>query len=324
MSTKKRIAIVVQNFRKESELPEYMIWEIAQAWRKMGFDVRFVSEDDTSWDADFVVPHMNLTVTPKTAYDSYPSGAVVLNRKVFDVRKTIISRNLVKEGDPYTGPVIVKTDGNCGGMPERIAAQHESRALRIRLAAIDKIKSLYRVLRTGSFHKLARTKGIPPMKYPVYDSVADLPKGVFNNPDLVVEKFLPEMEDGMYCIRYYKFLGDAEVASRMKSTKKVVKGRSVSHLEEIEVHPTIRKIRHEMGLDYGKMDYVEIDGEAHLLDVTKAPTGGAVEGLVEWQKANSEHLATGISKWIPEMPASQAIKNDAPFKFQFSSSAETN
>jgi hypothetical protein len=43
----------------------------------------------------------------------------VINRRVLDISKSTISANLVRPGDPYAGPVIVKTDRNYGGLPER-------------------------------------------------------------------------------------------------------------------------------------------------------------------------------------------------------------
>ena len=45
----------------------------------------------------------------------YPT---VVNRRVTDISKRRISTNLVGPHDTYSGPVILKTDRNFGGLPQ--------------------------------------------------------------------------------------------------------------------------------------------------------------------------------------------------------------
>lgn len=48
-------------------------------------------------------------------------------------------------------------------------------------------------------------------------------KVVWHNPDLVVERFLPERHDGHYCLRVWMFLGDKETNTLCYSAHPIVK-----------------------------------------------------------------------------------------------------
>ena len=68
--------------------------------------------------ADLLVPHVDLTHMPSdyaAFVDRYPA---VLNRTVKDISKRRISDNLVRQDASWDGPVIVKTNLNCGGLTE--------------------------------------------------------------------------------------------------------------------------------------------------------------------------------------------------------------
>jgi len=57
-----------------------------------------------------------------------------------DIRKSAFSRNLVRPGDGWDGPVIVKSDLNCAGRPERLLREPawvRSHAPRPRLCGIS-------------------------------------------------------------------------------------------------------------------------------------------------------------------------------------------
>ena len=60
--------------------------------------------------------------------------------------------------------------------------------------------------------------------YPIFPSLHDVPRGVFKNKRLVVEKFLPERDGSAYCLRYCYFFGDRAVNMLMRSNDRVVKG----------------------------------------------------------------------------------------------------
>jgi hypothetical protein len=89
---------------------------------------------------------------------------------------------------------------------------------------------------------------------------------------LVIEKFLPEQKDGMYCLRQYTFLGKSEINTLAYSEEPIVKARSVTRREILaEPYPGLREIRREMAFDYGKFDYAVRDGGQA---VSRMGTGG--------------------------------------------------
>lgn len=97
-----------------------------------------------------------------------------MNGAATDIRKRMVSRHLLRSGDAWNGPVIVKTDLNCGGWPE----------LRIHERAIAA---------RSTEGRLSSDLSIPSTEaYPVLDSLRDVPDAVWNDRDLVVERFLPD------------------------------------------------------------------------------------------------------------------------------------
>jgi hypothetical protein len=109
----------------------------------------------------------------------------------------------------------------------------------------------------------------------VFDSLAAVPVGVWRNPNLVVEKFLPERnEDGEYLLRIWVFLGDSEIYYQGVSRDPVVKGANTirrEFLDPADLPPSLRETRKRLGFDYGKFDFGLVDGEVVLYDVNRTP-----------------------------------------------------
>jgi hypothetical protein len=105
--------------------------------------------------------------------------------------------------------------------------------------------------------------------YAIFDRLSEVGPEYRSHPHLVVEKFLPEMRDGLYCLRQYGFLGDEERTSVLMSPEPIVKARNVTRKERIEGGPpeAVRARRRELGFDYGKFDFVVHEGEAIVFDV---------------------------------------------------------
>ena len=107
----------------------------------------------------------------------------------------------------------------------------------------------------------------------------------------MVERFQPEIENGNYVLRVWLFLGDKDYNIKMYSREPIVKAGNIIGREIVESVPdALRKIRTTLGIDFGKFDYVMVDGEAVLFDVNKTPTTTAKEQPSE----NLMRVATGI------------------------------
>ena len=242
--SRRRIAILVHERDGRPFTARYIVWALRRLWRRQGHEVLVLRGPGREIDADVLLMHVDLTVIPDDYLEYARRFPVVLNGSVHDISKRAISTQLVSQGDAWDGPVIVKTNLNYGGVPEQLA--------RGPVAAI--------------WGRVTRRRTIDPLHYPVFPSMTDVPPEVFENPDLVVERFLPEREDDLYCIRVYLFLGDQWVCTRRMSPNPVVKEPAVVRRETVDVPEEIVEVRRRLGFDYGKFDFVVHEGYAYGFD----------------------------------------------------------
>jgi hypothetical protein len=136
-----------------------------------------------------------------------------------------------------------------------------------------------------------------PEKYPIYPSLRDVPQEVFDNKNVVVERFLPEKDGEDYCVRRWIFLGDREVSVRSKSKEKIIKPSNTFSIEEVPVPDELLSIRKTLGCDYGKIDYVIQGEEVVLLDVNRTMSSGGSHPT-DFAKKTSLWLAEGIKAFL--------------------------
>jgi hypothetical protein len=196
-----------------------------------------------------LIVHVDLTVVPDEYLRFAARYGTVVNGQVKDIRKSVISRQLVQPGDGWSGPVIVKSDLNCAGRGEQLVAG-----------------------RFPSFPFSIQSQ----RDYRVYESAKEVPPECFGHPLIVVERFLPEREQGRYFSRSYHFVGDVSTTVRLGSPQPIVLGHTSDSIEEIEPHPAVIERRRELCMDYGKIDYVVCDGNVVILDINKTTGAGGV------------------------------------------------
>jgi hypothetical protein len=282
----RHVAILVHEHDAFEET-RYFMREIAAVWqREKGMRVSLLRRPTPPMDVDFAVLHVDLTVVPPeylTFIHQYP---VVMNGRVTDNSKRRISGNLVHRGDDYDGPVIVKTNRNFGGTME-------ARMIRKGPLLDRLVHSLRSRLPWGWQSR------IPITDYPVFESMKQVPQVVWYNPDLVVERFLPERRDGHYCLRVWMFLGDQETSSICQSAHPVVKSSNIIRRQTVsgsEIPEDLRRLRRELGFDFGKFDYAIVDGRAVLYDANRTPSLGGLRE--EWSAPTIRRLAEGIHAFI--------------------------
>ena len=287
----------------------YLIEVLMKEWKAMGYTIQVMHGISQQVRADLVIPHVNLTIIPQEYRDFLRAYPNVINREVVDISKSKTSTHLVGRNDSYSGPVIVKTDRNYGGLPEERLFPR-SRLGRGKLAGVGR-RLLGRGKLAGAAGRLLakldrrETQGpswrsvqsLDPLAYPVFPSVHDVPKGVFENKNLVVEKFLPEVADGDHCLRYYYFLGSAGVCFLFRSKEtggiKPITPMHSHSVEEVPIPKELYAMREKLGFEYGKFDYVLRDEEVVLFDVNRTPATAALRkwGLMEQV---ARRLAEGI------------------------------
>jgi hypothetical protein len=254
----------------------HLIKYLADAWRDDGLEVAFVFGVDRFVPADLVIAHVDLSVVPDEYLEFAGRYPIVLNGEVKDIRKSTFSEQRVSRNSGYVGKVIVKSNLNHGGRPER-------RLLEPVVGSVDADRSLDQIVGRGRF----------PMDYPIYDRIEDVPGRFFATDDFIVEKFIPEWESGRYHARWFDFLGDCWTSLRSSSTSPVCRTYTRKETETIEPPPKLFELRKRFRLDYGKLDYVVHDGAVHLLDVNK--TTGA---FARPRPVVSRHLAAGIYSYL--------------------------
>jgi len=206
-----------------------------------------------------VFNHVDLTTTPKTYLDYFKTFPGGINTSLVDISKSLICReSLVSPDDGYQGAVIVKTNLNCGGTPE-----------------FDGLKRSGRLPQGLIKQNYSNARFMDPGNYPIYKNVCDVPPGVWENPDLIVQQFHSEMDDrGRYCLRHWYVLGSKGFQTMNVSEKPIVKGRNILDRQLLDepIPAALLQEKERLGVDYGRIDYIVSDGEAVLFDVNRTPS----------------------------------------------------
>jgi hypothetical protein len=282
------------------EPSQYLLLLAVNALRARGWRISFIrGVDHARADALLADPHppracfvhVDLTVIPEPYLALARRFPFAPNLATRDISKRSFSDHLVTRTDTYDGPVIVKTNNNCGGLKEAQLAQtaFPTRALH----------ALHRRLPWPLRSRLAAKS------YRIFDSKRSVPALVWLNRALVVERFLPELQEGMYCMRSWVFMGPRESLSIRKARTPIVAVPNVDARAFME--PTkdnlpdeIRRQRADLGFDYGKFDFVISDGRPVLLDANRTPTNQTMTPDERATEANN--LADGIECLLAASP----------------------
>jgi hypothetical protein len=266
-----RHILIVTHEHDEFADTNYIMRGFCEAWRESGLKVTVLRGLGKRVEADLAILHVDLTVVPKEYLEFMRQYPVAINAGVGDISKRRISRSVVSRGDGYDGPVIVKTNLNYGGGREAEVAQTTSL-----------VRKYIRAVRRRLPWSWRAEIGV--WDYPIFDSVAQVPRAVWHNRDLVVERFLPERREGFYCMRSWTFLGEAEKNTLMYANQPIIKSRVAVRKEDVEVPDELRRMRRELGFDYGKFDYAIVDGRVILYDANKTPTIASIPDNRLWLK----------------------------------------
>jgi hypothetical protein len=227
--------------------------------------------------------HVDLTQVPRPYLELARGYARCLNAGAADIAKRVVSRQLVTPDDAYEGPVIVKSDRNFGGVPERL----------VKLAQAGPLERLWD--RLAESLPTAWTGRLRSGRYFVLPSPRAVPGWVWRRRDLVVERFLVERQGAHYALNMWFFLGEADcIATSLATTPQVKAASTVSRLPlHDRVPESLRRRRRELGFDYGKFDYVMVEGEACLLDANRTPHCGPA-GFSDRGREICRRLAAGL------------------------------
>jgi hypothetical protein len=222
--------------------PRYQLDAMLIEGRSAGLRWFFTDPGQRFRPADAAILHVDQSVVDQPYLDLAARYPVAVNGRARDIRKRLVSRNLVQRDSGWTGPVLVKSDLNCGGRPEYLVAQRGGAA-----------------------------PAPPPPEYHLYDRIDLVPAAVWDDPCRVVERYLPERRDGMNVLRIWSFLGEYERCSWYTSPETIVKGRNIVSFGSAEVPEVLRQERQRLGIDYGKFDFAIGPEGPVLYDANKTP-----------------------------------------------------
>jgi len=276
----KKIAVIFHEHERKRNIRRFAIWHVARFWIKENIEPVFLFGTGKFVPAELALLHVDLTVVPEKYLEFSRLYPVVLNGEITDIRKSRFSKQKVRPGDGYEGPVIVKSELNYAGQPERKLSGHSLSRLAFRIKC-----------RFPSFRPEGLGMGpafASPQGYRIYHHANSVPADWFRRDDILVERFIPEIHRGLYGLRVYHFLGNRGVCMLRKARHPIVNTSTVVSREQVDVHPEIAALAKTLKFDFGKFDYVVHEGQPVLLDANKTPGGSAsarfIQMCSEWAK----------------------------------------
>jgi len=288
------MATIAVLFHERDRTPEnYVVHQLALVWQADGHSVHYMHGTKQRIPADILLMHVNLSIVPQRYQEFAGEYPVVLNRQVTDIRKSRISRSEVRPGDSWQGPVIVKSDLNFGGWPEQRFGQWSA------LHWLEERVPLLRRCRLKIDRIRQHNMPLYSCNYAILDGMADVPPKWWRSSRVVVEKFLPELQDSLYHLRIYQVLGSRWTCTRLASPHPIVKAHRSIAAEDIAPCPEVQRWARERHLDYGKIDYVVYNGEPVVLDINTTTGATANYRSEEALRAARRHLAEGLYSYLP-------------------------
>ncbi len=290
MSFKNRSIAVITHANDRFAQGGYLLSNLLKTCQSEGLHVEIVSDPHAVVPrADLAVAHIDITRVADEYAALFNHFPLVINGRVLDIAKPSFSQLIVRRDDPWNGPVIVKTSNNFGGMREM-----QERHLKGEITFGANVQRPWSKVEHLFF-------------YPIFESRAQVPSGAWRNPNLVVEKYLPERSaDGYYLLRNWDFLGDRGIYYVGYAKDPVVKGNNTIRreiLDEAEVPGSIRRAREKLGFDYGKFDFGFHQGEAVLYDVNRTPGLPRLECGGEKVIRHIPELAKGLDYFFGKLTA---------------------
>jgi hypothetical protein len=269
------IVILQHEVQRRFKVP-YLVMAFAERWRSRGHEVLVHFGVSTPPPAELAILHIDQTVVPEAYRALLARYPRVLNGRVLDASKSVYSRQAIKRETDWPGHVIVKTEANIGGRPERAARIHAQKEQASWIAP--------------------ETPHLA--EYPIYASVRTVPEKAWTTPGLLVEKFVPEKDEHGYYLRVWTFFGDRESCSRCRSPEPIVKSENVVQRVDVPVPDEMRAWRSRLGYDFGKFDFVRHGNEWLLLDANKTPSAPSGTMLTDDVRERLGAIADGMASFI--------------------------
>jgi hypothetical protein len=308
----RKIILILRDYPEEPM--KFAIDHYVLRWKDAGHRVIYHIGPNNIPVTDIVIVAIFPTVVSQEYVDIINKlPGVVINGKVLDTSRRRFSQLILSRTDNYTGPVIVKTNANYGGLSE-LYMSGERRALKMAILRAIRGLGTFRppivmsfLRKSGLLVIIKRLKDwkfdpewstvetLPILKYPVYEGIKDVPDGVWENNNLIVERFISNPENELFETHYCAFFGDKAIAGCLKSSNPIVKYKNAISDEETPIPDEVMQWKKDLNIDFGRFDYVESEGKYFLIDVNRVEGGGSSN--YEYP-AELDFLASGLEFYI--------------------------
>jgi hypothetical protein len=203
--------------------------------------------------------HVDLTEVPKAFQAIHRHYPECVNGRAATISRLLYSRARVFRDDPYAGPVIVKTILNHRGLPELRLYRTSNIVRRCAHALGKRITPGYE----------ARLCPV----YRAYPSLSAVPAGVWTDPRLMVERFLPGRLEPPIVKYRLDFFYDVELNMRSTYGSILCDPKTLIRTEVVtDVPAEVIAVRRALHLDFGAIDYFVLLGDAFVIDANKTVT----------------------------------------------------
>lgn len=227
---------------------------LADNWRANGIEVIDLSGTSAFVEADLLFLNLSRAVIPPDYARFAAQYPVSFNAGADDLRKHRYADGQLKAGAPYRGPVIVRTDLGFAAPPQTSKNRN----------------SLFGWRNSDRSNKPRSQGGSESGNYRIFASINDVPAEYFG-PQYIVQKFLPEEKDGRFILRQYYFLGDMHFLSLQTSGAAIIHTGTPMSLEEWAPPQELLTLRERLGLEYGRIDFVQVDGNPFVTSINRSP-----------------------------------------------------
>jgi len=253
------IEILVDRRRTFESIRHYKLKHMLGGLKRAGIEWRLIDNPAESEGGEAAFLHVDLTDVPADFIAAAHRYKRCVNRDASTIRRTLYTRARVLPDDAFDGPVIAKTVLNSQGAPELRYQNRRSLAARARYTA-------KKFLIPGYKRRLCPA-------YEIFDSLEDVPKSVWGDPRLLVERFLPGTMDLPIVKHRYDFFFEVELNTRVAYQSLLCDPETLTEFDvDPDVPQAIRDLRKQLSLDFGAIDYFMEDGEAIPIDANKTVT----------------------------------------------------
>lgn len=234
----------------------YAIQQLLPYLKQAGMAVRLLDHPPPQGRAPAALLHVDLTELPQPFHEISGLYQRTINGRALSIHRELYSSLRLMAGDAHAGPVIVKTVLNSQGRPEL-------RWRKRRNGWTYAVHRIRKMLEPGYINRMC-----PP--YRVYETIGQVPAGVWRNERLMVEKFAFDSLELPITKHRYMFLLGAEINMRQVFGDVLCQGSTMIRNEVGgAVPPEVRAVRERLHLDFGAIDYFIVGGKGIVIDANK-------------------------------------------------------